>query len=249
MEFNIKNPLHILACILLMITIIVIIIMPMLSFFGILPSTQSADIQQVYESGGLLLEIFSLAFQLVIILGLLVLIPFLWYILVNNCKIKEIFSRLKLTTENIDNAFLWGFLAAILIFVVFFVIELLLISLGTDPNELGNIQALEQFFSPVSLFLLIAIQPVAEEIFFRGFLFDKIESFAGANVAIFITAFLFGIAHMSYQKLYPVMFPMIMGVFLGYIVVKTKNLYAAITAHVIFNITSFMLYFLAKTLV
>jgi hypothetical protein len=223
--------------------------MPMLSFFGILPSTQSANIQQLYEAGGLPLELLSLAFQLVTILGLLVLIPFLWYILVNKYKIKEILSKIKLTTENIDNAFLWGFLAAILIFVVFFVIEFVLITIGVNPDELGNIQDLEYLFSPVSLFLLIAIQPVAEEIFFRGFLFDKIESFAGGNVAIFITAFLFGIAHMSYQKLYPVVFPMIMGVFLGYIVVKTKNLYAAITAHIIFNITSFMLYFLAKTLV
>ena len=135
-----------------------------------------------------------------------------------------------------------------MIFVVFFAIELFIISLGFKAEDLGNIQDLEQFFSPVSLLFLISIQPIAEEIFFRGFLFDKIENYAGGNIAIFVTAVLFGLAHMSYQKIYPVIFPMIMGVFLGFIIIKTKNLYSAITAHITFNLASFILYIFAKSL-
>ncbi len=97
------------------------------------------------------------------------------------------------------------------------------------------------------MFILVSVQPIAEEIFFRGFLLDKIEYYAGQNVAIFSTAILFGLAHMSYGKIYPVLFPMIMGVILAYIVIKTRNIYASIFAHITFNITSFIIYFAFKS--
>jgi len=79
---------------------------------------------------------------------------------------------------------------------------------------------------------------------FRGFLFKKIESYGGGFLAIISTAFLFGIAHMSYGKAAPVILVMIMGLVLGYVVYKTKNLYSAIIAHVAFNVTSLALAYL-----
>ena len=103
---------------------------------------------------------------------------------------------MKLTFVNIDIAFLWGIVATIIIFLIFFAIEFLLIVLGFNPDDLGNIQDLEKYFTPASLFILVSVQPIAEEIFFRGFLLDKIGSFAGQNIAIFSTAILFGLAHM-----------------------------------------------------
>jgi len=245
MDFNKKKPLHIFAFLLLILTFIIIIGLPVLSFIGVFPSTQDTVITEISFQ----MEIMIFIFQLVIIFFTLVLIPILWYIIVNECSMKEVFSRLKLKLEGIDTAFLWGIVAAILIFISFIAIELILISLGVSPEELGNIEDLEVYFSPVTLFLIVAIQPIAEEIFFRGFLLEKIQSFAGNNIAIFSTAILFGLAHGSYQSQYPVIFPMIMGIFLGYIVIKTKNLYSAITTHVLFNIGAFILYYFAKALV
>ncbi|MCJ7570861.1 MAG: CPBP family intramembrane metalloprotease [Candidatus Thermoplasmatota archaeon] len=180
-------------------------------------------------------------------IGLLIIIPIIWYYIINRYDFRKIFERLKLTFENIDIAFLWGIVATILIFSIFFVIEFLLIALGVNPDTLGNIQDLEKYFTPVSLFILVSVQPIAEEIFFRGFLLDKIGSFAGQNVAIFSTAVLFGLAHMSYGKIYPVLFPMIMGVLLAYVVIKTRNIYASIFAHIFFNVTSFIFYFAFKS--
>jgi len=237
MDFNIRKPLHILALVLLAITFIIIIILPILTFFGVFPSTQSIETQELSESLRVMSEIMVLILQLALIFGLLVIVPVLWYIMVNECKLKEIFLRLKLKLENIDTAFLWGILAAITIFFVIFVIELALINLGHEPEDLSNITDLQQLFSWPSLFFLVAVQPIGEEIFFRGFLFEKVEKFAGGTVAIFITAFLFGLAHMSYGKIFPVIMPMLMGIILGYIVLKTKNLYSSLFAHIIFNIS------------
>ena len=241
MDFNIKKPLHVLAVIFLAITFLMVIIVPILSFIEVFPSTQSIEAQKISE-------VIFLILQLALIFGLLVIFPILWYIIVNERKLKEIFSSLKLKLDDIDMAFLWGIIAAIMIFLIIFIIEFVLIKLNYNPQDLSNIPDLQKLFSWPAMFFLVAIQPIAEEIFFRGFLFEKIENFAGGTVAIFSTAFLFGLAHMSYGKIFPVLMPILMGVILGFIVYKTKNLYSSIIAHIVFNITALILAYLGLEL-
>jgi membrane protease YdiL (CAAX protease family) len=120
--------------------------------------------------------------------------------------------------------------------------------MGQKTQDLSNIPDIQRLFSWPVLFFLVTIQPIGEEIFFRGFLFEKIEHFGGGIVAIFITAFLFGLAHMSYGKIFPVLMPMVMGIVLGYIIFKTKNLYSSIIAHIIFNVTSLSLAYVGQHL-
>ncbi len=248
MDFDIKKPLHILALILVTLSFFFIIIVPILSFAGTFPTTQSTEFQEISESLKFISEIFFLIFQLVLVFGLMVVVPFLWYFLVNNCNIKEFFSRIKLRSDNIDKAFLWGILSAIVIFFGVFAIELVFILMGYTASDLSNIPDIQKIFSWPVMFFLVAIQPIAEEIFFRGFLFDKIEKFTGSIGAILLTSFLFGIAHMSYGKIFPVIMPILMGIILGYIVYKTQNLYSSIIAHITFNITSITLAYIGYEL-
>jgi membrane protease YdiL (CAAX protease family) len=245
MDFTFKKPSHLFALFLMLLTFTFIIIVPYLSFFDVISSENSRELENLSES--MFFQVSILIFQLLLIIGLLVIIPVIWYYIVNNYDLQKIVKKLKITSENIDVAFLWGIISVIIIFIIFFAIELILIALGVNPEDLGNIQDLEKYFTPATLFILVSVQPIAEEIFFRGFLLDKIESYAGQNIAIFSTAILFGLAHMSYGKIYPVLFPMIMGVILAYIVIKTRNVYASIFAHITFNITSFVIYFAFKS--
>jgi len=251
MDFNIKKPLHILALLMIIASFFVIIIVPILSFFEVFPSSESVDTQEIQNlssNAKLIFEIILLVVQLSFVIVLMVFFPILWYLMVNECNFKEILSRLKLKLKGFNTAFLWGILAAVLMFALVFVFEVILILLGVRSEELGNIQDIETYFSPVSILIILAVQPMAEEIFFRGFLFDKIRSFGGDYIAIVLTAVLFGLAHMSYSKPYLVVSIIMMGIVLGCIVVKTKNLYSAIIAHTTFNVTSFILYILAKSL-
>ena len=243
MDFDYRKPMHLLALILIISSIFIIIISPIFSFFEIFPSTQSIEYQSIVENLNILMEIFMLVFQLIFALVFFILFPIIWYIVVNSKSFKGALSKMRITLENIDIAFLWGILAVIAIFIFTFALEFLLQQSGADISDLSNIPDLEALFSPPILFLLVAIMPVAEEIFFRGFLLEKFESFAGKNFAIVMSAVLFGIAHMSYGKIYPVVMPIIMGLLLGYIVIRTKNLYSAIIAHVTFNVTVIVLYF------
>ncbi len=249
MDFNYKKPLHLFALLLVLSSIFIILISPILSFFEFFPSTQSVEYQNIVENLDLMAEIFMLIFQLIFAFVFFILFPLLWYLLVNSLSFKKTLTKIRLTLKNIDMAFLWGILTVGLIFAITFVLEFILQQSGADLSDLSNIPDLEALFSPAILFFLVAVMPVAEEIFFRGFLLEKFESFAGQNFAIMLTAVLFGVAHMSYGKIYPVIMPIVMGLLLGYIVIKTKNLYAAIIAHVTFNVTVIILYFAFKSFV
>ncbi len=245
MDFDFKKPAHILALILILVTFIFIIIIPFLTYFGLGPFTPSEQFPQSYQ---ILFEIILLFIQITFVFLLLVIFPILWYLLVNKIHIKEIFARLRLRMEGIDIALLWGVVAALIVFGLILIITTILVILGYTDDELSNIPDLEQYFSIPSMFLLITIQPICEEFFFRGFLLEKIEPFTGKNIAVLSTAVLFGIAHMNYGKIYPTLMPIVMGVVLGFIVIKTKNLYSAIIAHIIFNLSAFILYLFQQSL-
>lgn len=236
MDFDIKKPLHILALLVLLFSLFMVIISPILSYIEILPPMR-LDIQD---------EFIILIGQIIAIL-IFIGTPLIWYLFVNRYSLRKMFSSLKLQRENIDSAFLWGIVAAVVMLGIVFVIGILLYVAGVDQSNLSNIEDLATNLSVASMIFIIIFQSISEEIFFRGFLLEKIESAAGTNIAIFITAVLFGLAHMSYGKIYPTIMPIIMGILLGYIVVKTKNLVSAITAHMAFNFISFILYLFVQS--
>ena len=239
MDFSYEKPSHIFALLLLFISIFFVFVLPITTFI-LFYGTDYIDEINISEISAILSQI--------IVIAVFILVPFAWYYLVNRLGIKGILKRIKLVSENIDKAFLWGILAAVLIFFIIFVIEVALINIGHDPEDLSNIPNIQKLFSPAVMFLLVAVQPIGEEIFFRGFLYEKIEGFAGPAVSIILTSFLFGIAHMSYAKWFPVVMPILMGIVLGYIVYKTNNLYSAIIAHITFNLTSLTLAYLGQEL-
>jgi len=108
---------------------------------------------------------------------------------------------------------------------------------------------LELLFSIPSILFLITLQPIAEEFFFRGFLLDKFSSTHGAIVGVLLSSLFFGLAHLSFNNLYPAVMTGCIGILLAFLVVKTKNLTAAIIAHVLFNLASFTLYLVGNDLV
>lgn len=243
MDFNIRKPAHIFALVILIIVFIIIVILPtttfILSFYEQLITDQIEKVN--YPEYVLIL---SSIITILIFVGT----PLIWYFLVNKFTIKEMLYNLKLRSEKIDSAFLWGVIAAISMLIIVVCVGSLLYYLGVDQKNLSNIKDLAGNLSIFTMLFIIIFQSISEEIFFRGFLLEKIDSIAGEKIAIFSTAILFGVAHLAYGKIYPTIMPMIMGIILGYIVLKTKNLYAAITAHMIFNFASFFLYIISQNL-
>ena len=248
MDFNFKRPTHILALILIFATFLIFIGIPILSFFGLTNSMDISQTSQILESYQQIFEIFVLFIQLILVIAFLIVFPFLWYILVNNCSIRQFFLKILLVKERINLAILWGIIGSILALGMLMVIGVILTIAGFNLSDASNIQDLEIYFSPVAIVVLIIFQPIAEEIFFRGFLLDKITSLYGEKIAIISTAILFGIAHLVYGNAYPAVMTGIIGILLAYLVIKTKNLYSSIIAHILFNVISFSLYTIGRSL-
>lgn len=248
MDFNIKKPTHILALLLVAVTFLVFIVLPVLSYFGMPLSTQTDQIEDASESFGILFEIIVLFIQLAFVVALFIVVPILWYRLVNKFNLRQMFSHLKLRTKGIDEAFLWGILTMIFAFAIIVAIGAIMTYLGFDLTDSSNIPELESYFSLPLMLVLIAFQPIGEEIFFRGFLLEKFNSLVGKEAAIITTALLFGVAHLSFGNVYPAMITVVVGLLLAFLVIKTKNLYSAIFAHILFNLVSFSFYMLGKSI-
>jgi hypothetical protein len=247
MDFTFKKPAHLIALLGLLGSLALFIGYPLLS---VLSTTQ---IPPVYTPSmtplqRVTIELSLLFIQFLFVFAGLIVVPLLWYTLVNHLSLKEIFARLQLRREGLSNALLWGFITVIIAFAITMTIGLLYMYITkVDPSKFSNIPDLQQLFSISSLYLLVTLQPFCEEFFFRGFLFEKITKISGPTVAIISTSILFGISHLSYTYAYAAIIAVILGVLFATVVFKTKNLYSAIFAHTLINITSLTLYFFGKS--
>jgi membrane protease YdiL (CAAX protease family) len=248
MDFDAKKPSHIVALVILVVAFAVVILLPAYSFFN---SPLSIDSTQIEETSGLfrmIVEIIALLIQILIVaIGICIIVPYIWYNLVNKLYFKEILFLIKLRKEGMDMAIFWGIVSMISMFAILFVIGIIITLYGVDLDESSNITDLEQLFSLPSIFLIVAFQPIGEEIFFRGFLLDKINAMAGRETAIVLTSILFGMAHLTYGNIYPAIMTGILGLILAYMVLKTKNLVTAIVAHILFNVASVTLYIIGQS--
>lgn len=247
MDFNIKKPKHILALFLIGITFFLIVIYPIWIFFNF--SEISFDyLQQFSEPVKFLIELFSFIFQLIFVIVLLIIFPILWYLLVNNVGFKKSLYAMKIKLKNPFDSIIWGIITFILLFGFSMVLGIIIIILGYNNQEVSNIPDLESIFSLPFLFIIVAFQPIAEEIFFRGFLLQKIKSIVGKESAIIFTSIFFGLAHLSYGNVYPAISSMVLGFVLSYIVIKKDNLLPAIIGHSLYNVITIILYLMAKSI-
>jgi membrane protease YdiL (CAAX protease family) len=247
MDFNFKKPTHIVAFLGILGSLFLFVVYPLVTVFSFtqIPSLYTPSMTPDQK---LTLEISLLFFQFLFVFAGLILVPLLWYKLVNRITLKEMFARLNLRKEGLNNAILWGIITVIVAFAITMAIGLVYLFLTkTNPNTLSNIPDLQQLFSITSLYLIVAIQPFCEEFFFRGFLLEKITKAGGTTIAVVITSVLFGLSHLTYTYAYTAIVAVVLGLLFALVVLKTKNLYSAIFAHTIINITSLTLYFFGKS--
>lgn len=242
MDFNFKKPSHLAALLLLLGSLALFIAYPVFSLYYSAPIT-SLYTESMTSFQRLTIEVILLLTQLFFVFIGLIIIPILWYILVNRISLKEMFARVQLKQEEWDLALLWGVITVIFAFALIVMIGLIYMYVtNIDTKTLSNIPDLQLLFSIPSLYILVTLQPFCEEFFYRGFLFEKITKMTSPFIAIVITSVLFGISHLSYTHAYAAVTAVILGLLLALVVVKTKNLFSAIFAHVVINIVSLTLF-------
>lgn len=79
--------------------------------------------------------------------------------------------------------------------------------------------------------MLTVIAPVFEEFVFRGAVLHLLQPY-GNGIAIFVSAFLFGIYHGNFMQFF---YATVLGIALGYITIATKSLFCSTLLHAMFN--------------
>lgn len=88
--------------------------------------------------------------------------------------------------------------------------------------------------SPLLTLLAIGIfAPIAEEILFRGAIYNLFKDNIGKYVALIISSVLFALIHFN---LYQASYTLFIGFFLGIILMKTGSLWLPIIFHIVYNL-------------
>lgn len=157
----------------------------------------------------------------------LILVPVLTYLIIFKHNIKGVLRLNRLS-------FLSGFL---ILFIMAFAVPV------AGVFNLANLWLVNTIFGktiivqpPVATtmaglalsVLVIGVTPgICEEVLFRGVIQKSLDRF-GTVKSILATAFLFGLIHLDFQKLFGTFF---LGALIGYIVFRTNSLYGGILAH------------------
>lgn len=88
-------------------------------------------------------------------------------------------------------------------------------------------------FDLVNYIVICFWAPFTEELFFRGYLFEKINS---TSVFLFVSTLSFGSIHLFFYPMSSILWLLLLGVALGAVRLIFKNLYSSIVFHSIYNI-------------
>jgi membrane protease YdiL (CAAX protease family) len=101
----------------------------------------------------------------------------------------------------------------------------------------------------IAFFTLVVLPPIAEEIIFRGFLYQRLNGLINIYPAAIITSIIFALAHTEFLGDNPLNWiaaldTFVLSFFLIYLVHKTKSLWASIFLHAIKNCIAFAVLFI-----
>ncbi|MFH1534113.1 MAG: type II CAAX endopeptidase family protein [Nitrospirota bacterium] len=88
----------------------------------------------------------------------------------------------------------------------------------------------------ISGVLIIAVAPVIEEVFFRGFLLRSLSNKMGIFYGSILTALIFALLHLQPSSIIPVF---ILGLIINSLVIKSKSIIPAIAFHAFNNAVAF----------
>lgn len=95
----------------------------------------------------------------------------------------------------------------------------------------------------LNLFVLALVPAICEELIYRGIILNGMRKF-GVHTAVFASAAIFAIAHGSAMQ---TVYQFILGVALGYVLIKTGSLIASMVVHFLNNATVIIINYIANT--
>ena len=103
---------------------------------------------------------------------------------------------------------------------------------GSNPLLQTVLEEGDSFALGVFFFTAAIAAPIFEEILFRGFILPSLTRYVSTWGAIALSSFIFAAAHLSVSEILPLM---ILGMVLGFVYTRSKNLLAPMMVHSLWN--------------
>lgn len=170
------------------------------------------------------LEVFAFYF-------FLLLLPFVWLQFEKKRPWPSVFKRLGLIGQPFPRTLGFGALVFLALMAAVLVLSLALDVLGfLDSASVEQLIASLSFWDAV---LVVTLAPVAEELFFRGFLLPRF--------GLGLSSAAFAFAHAGFSSVALVAAAFLGALMLGFAYQKTGNLYACMLGHGLFNAANVLL--------
>ncbi|MGF1589887.1 MAG: type II CAAX prenyl endopeptidase Rce1 family protein [Pleurocapsa sp.] len=136
-----------------------------------------------------------------------------------------------------SNWFVWGFGGYLVAIPLVLLVSLINQQIwqgqgGSNPLLFLALQAQDKFALTVFFVTASIAAPVFEETMFRGFLLPSLTRYVSVSSAIVISGFIFAIAHLSLSEVLPLA---TLGIVLGVVYTRSRNLLAPILLHCLWN--------------
>jgi membrane protease YdiL (CAAX protease family) len=137
----------------------------------------------------------------------------------------------------------WGVAAWVVSTVLIGIVAVVLQQLGMEPEPQAAERAIEMLNPVLVVLAIVVFAPIAEEVFFRGVVFNAWLREGGRRFAFIGSALLFAVIHVSLLSLIPIF---ALGLMLAWIYDRTGTLVAPIAMHATVNGISVALAFLVR---
>jgi len=130
----------------------------------------------------------------------------------------------------------YTFISLLFIFLVSFLYILALKSIfgiEAPPSKIDELVANRNISGNILIIVTAVVAPFCEEIYFRGFIYPAFKKSFGVPAALFLSSFLFSLAHLELYSFIPIM---VIGWLLAYIFEKTKSIFTVIFLHAAYNL-------------
>jgi membrane protease YdiL (CAAX protease family) len=137
----------------------------------------------------------------------------------------------------ISNWFVWGFGGYLIAIPLVLLVSLINQQIwhgqgGSNPILFLALQAQDRVALAIFFITASLAAPIFEEIMFRGFLLPSLTRYMSVSTAIILSAFIFAIAHLSLSEVLPLA---TLGIILGVIYTRSRNLLAPMLLHSLWN--------------
>jgi len=152
-----------------------------------------------------------------------------------------LFKDLGIRYYSIVKTIWYTFIALIAIFAFSFLYVLMMdvvFGIESSPSKIEELVQNRSISNTILLIVTAVVAPFCEELYFRGFLYSAFKKNLGINMALFLSSFLFALAHLEVYSFIPIM---VIGWVLAYIYEKTKSLLPVIFLHASYNLVSILI--------